>query len=96
MKNNLLVNIKYTNNYDVYIGRPSIYGNPYHLGKHGNRKEVINKYRIYFYKKLELDDIFRQQVLNLRGKILGCHCSPLECHGDVILEWLDYYGLINI
>jgi len=21
---------------------------------------------------------------NLRGKILGCYCAPLACHGDIL------------
>lgn len=29
--------------YDVYIGRPSIWGNPYSIGKDGPRNVVINK-----------------------------------------------------
>ena len=30
--------------YDVYIGRPSKYGNPFEIGKDGNRTEVIKKF----------------------------------------------------
>lgn len=73
---------------DVYIGRGSPFGNPYVLGVDGDRDEVIRLYRIYFYDKIRSDQKFRAQVESLRGKKLGCHCSPLACHGDVILEYL--------
>ena len=33
--------------FDVYIGRPSKWGNPFIIGKHGTREEVINKYEAY-------------------------------------------------
>lgn len=33
------------NSYDVYIGRPSKWGNPFSIGRDGSREEVIEKYR---------------------------------------------------
>jgi hypothetical protein len=33
--------------YDIYIGRPSKWGNPFREGEDGTRKEVIDKYRKY-------------------------------------------------
>lgn len=82
-----LVNIRH-GKADVYIGRGSPFGNPYVLGADGDREEVIRLYRIYFHDKIARDPGFRVQVEALRGKRLGCHCSPLACHGDVILEYL--------
>lgn len=78
--------------YDVYIGRGSPFGNPFIIGRDGNRAEVIRKYRDYFYKRIE-DSEFRDRVLSLKGKVLGCFCKPLPCHGDVIVEFLN--GLEN-
>ncbi len=72
---------------DVYCGRGSIYGNPFKIGKDGDRKQVIQKFREYFYKCLT-DVTFRDNILSLKGKILGCYCKPLECHCDVIVEYL--------
>jgi hypothetical protein len=31
--------------FDVYIGRPSLFGNPFEIGTHGSRDEVIDKYK---------------------------------------------------
>lgn len=74
--------------YDVYIGRGSKFGNPYEIGKDGSREEVIEKYREWFMKKIKKER-FRKEVLKLKGKKLGCYCSPKPCHGDVIVEWLE-------
>lgn len=68
--------------YDVYIGRPSKWGNPFTIGKDGIREEVIAKYRNYILQdKTLLDDLHE-----LQGKRLGCWCNPLPCHGDVLKE----------
>jgi len=83
-----VVNIK-KNKCDVYIGRPSIFGNPFTIGKHGSRAHVIERYKIYFYDRLKTDQEFYNAILKLKGKKLGCYCSPLCCHGDVIAKFLN-------
>jgi len=70
--------------YDVYIGRPSKWGNPFEIGKDGNREEVIKKYYEYIIKNEPL----LADLPELRDKILGCWCSPKPCHGDVLLKLL--------
>lgn len=71
--------------YDVYIGRGSKWGNPYIIGKDGTRLEVIEKYRQYIKKQPYL----LKCLPELKGKILGCWCKPLSCHGDVLVELLN-------
>ncbi|MBF84578.1 MAG: hypothetical protein CL489_08900 [Acidobacteria bacterium] len=71
--------------YDVYIGRGSIWGNPFRIGVDGTRKEVIDKYRIY----LENNEKLLYHLQTLRGKRLGCYCKPKDCHGDVIVNTLN-------
>ena len=92
-----VVNLK-KEKYDVYIGRSSIFGNPYtHLPiektKAGvqvkNRNEAIEKYREYFYDRIENDQEFLDEVLRLKDKVLACYCAPKACHGDVIAEFLN-------
>ena len=68
--------------YDIYIGRGSVWGNPYKIGKDGTRKEVIEKYRKYLINNKYL----MNRIMELDSKTLGCFCSPLKCHGDVIIE----------
>lgn len=68
--------------YDVYIGRPSVWGNPYIIGVDGTRAEVIEKYRLYV-----LDSpVMLAALPSLKGKVLGCWCAPAPCHGDVLVE----------
>ena len=87
--------------HDVYIGRPSIWGNPYthlanaHLAefKVATREEAISKYRIWLTDKVHSDPIFREELLKLDGKTLGCWCKPQSCHGDVIVEIINMIKL---
>lgn len=68
--------------YDVYIGRPSKWGNPFEIGKDGTRTEVIEKFRKWIQTKPEL----LNSLFELKGKRLGCWCSPQKCHGEVLDE----------
>lgn len=70
--------------YDIYIGRPSIYGNPFQIGKDGTREEVIQKHKNYILTLRQ--DLIVQIKKELKEKILGCFCAPLICHGDFLSE----------
>lgn len=73
--------------YDIYIGRGSKWGNPFVIGKDGNRKEVIEKYEQYIMKRPDL----LNDLHELKGKVLGCWCAPLPCHGDVLVKLVDKF-----
>ena len=66
--------------YDVYIGRPSKWGNPFTIGRDGTREDVISKYEIYIMSKPDLI----ASLPELQGKTLGCWCKPKACHGDIL------------
>jgi len=66
----------------VYVGRPSKWGNPFIIGKDGNRDEVIIAYMSWF----TLNKTLRNDLHELKGKDLVCWCAPLPCHADVLLE----------
>ena len=68
--------------YDIYIGRPSKWGNPFRVGPDGTREEVIEKFLIYILNNKEL----LNDVRELKDKTLGCWCKPLPCHGDILAE----------
>lgn len=76
--------------YDVYIGRPSKWGNPFVIGKDGSRDTVIGKYRLWLWKELQAGRIAKEEILKLDGKVLGCWCAPLRCHGDVLINAVKY------
>lgn len=68
--------------YDVYIGRPSKWGNPFVVGKDGSREDVIVKYG----KWLNENQALLDDLHELKGKTLGCWCFPLPCHGDILAD----------
>lgn len=77
--------------HDVYIGRPSKWGNPF-SHKAGTRADFILPTR------QEVVQAYREWITNgdgryllkslheLKGKTLGCWCAPQACHGDVLFE----------
>lgn len=83
MKPPVVVNLR-KEKYDIYIGRPSPWGNPFAIGKDGTREEVIAKYRLYIKGRKDL----LARLPELAGKRLGCYCKPEACHGDVLVELL--------
>lgn len=84
MTQTIVVN-KYQNKYDIYIGRGSKWGNPFNIGKDGNREEVIQKYEMYLLNNFEL----MSSLPKLKGKVLGCFCKPKACHGDILAKYAN-------
>jgi hypothetical protein len=79
--------------YDVYIGRPSKWANPYtHIANRktqatyvvATRADAIRCYEEYLIASGLIDDIHE-----LRGKVLGCWCKPKSCHGDVLAKYAN-------
>ena len=69
-----------------YIGRPSRWGNPYKLGRDGNRNEVMDKYAEWLAERLR-DETFRKELVKLsKATALVCWCKPERCHGDQLVE----------
>jgi hypothetical protein len=74
--------------FDVYIGRPSKWGNPFVIGPgidkeaEAHRAAVIAKYEAWLREQPHLMAALHE----LRGKVLGCWCAPKSCHGDVLLR----------
>ncbi|BAO89041.1 DUF4326 domain-containing protein [Caballeronia cordobensis] len=87
-------NKKNNEEFDVYIGRGTRWGNPYEIGRGPeglSREEVIQRYKEHFETEILPDPERRSAVLALRGYRLGCFCAPLPCHGDVIAAYLNEY-----
>lgn len=72
--------------FDIYIGRPSPFGNPFVVGKDGTRDEVIDKYEEYVRSNPELMEKIRKEI---PGKVLGCWCAPKRCHGEILIKIAD-------
>lgn len=76
--------------YDVYIGRGSKFGNPYsHIENTAalwvveTREDAIRLYEEWIRSQPELMSAVKNE---LKNKVLGCYCSPLACHGDILLK----------
>ncbi|NJO18555.1 MAG: DUF4326 domain-containing protein [Thioploca sp.] len=74
--------------YDVYIGRPSKWGNPFsHKDgtlakfKTSSLEESIKKYEEWV---LSQPDFIFSIKKELKGKVLGCWCAPKMCHGYIL------------
>jgi hypothetical protein len=74
--------------HDVYIGRPSKWGNPFVIGRDGTREDVIAKYEAWLLEQPEL----LAALPELAGKTLGCWCAPRACHGDVLARLANAQG----
>ncbi len=61
----------------VRIDRNTEWGNPFEMGKDGDRDTVCDSYEIFFPRKFSLHN----RLDELKGKVLGCWCYPARCHG---------------
>ena len=66
----------------VYIGRGSIWGNPFRIGPDGDRAAVIALHARWLADQADL----LRALDELRGKDLVCFCAPQVCHGDLLLR----------
>lgn len=92
MKKTTVVNKYHGESFDVYIGRGSIWGNPFsHLDntkalyKTNSRDESIESYRDWILTQPQL----LARLHEIKGKTLCCFCKPKTCHGDVLAELAD-------
>lgn len=68
----------------VYVGRPSIWGNPFTVEKYG-QGGACEMHAAWFPTDLKL----KAQVKELKGKTLVCYCHPKRCHGDLLARYAD-------
>lgn len=66
----------------VPIERGTDWGNPFRVGVHGSRQQVIEKYRAWL---LGDPEPVRKAREELAGRDLVCCCKPKPCHGDILL-----------
>ncbi len=79
--------------FNVYIGRASPrrgfmaskWANPFKIVGSRNRERAVTMYEEYIRNAPELWD----DLLELDGKVLGCWCKPLACHGDVLVKLIE-------
>lgn len=76
--------------HDVYIGRPSKWGNPIPVPSKGYDR-VADPLRILerFEEHVRSRPDLMAALPELAGKVLGCWCAPQRCHGDVLVRMAD-------
>ena len=82
----------------VYIGRPSVLGNPFsHLKgtladySVSSRDEAVDRYETWLRSEIKTNKVVIKEMRKLYKKFvdsghlnLVCWCYPARCHGDVI------------
>ena len=70
----------------VYVGRgrQSPWENPYRIGTHGDRDQVIALYRRHLWRQIQTAEIPLGQLRALAHHDLLCWCAPARCHSEVI------------
>jgi hypothetical protein len=101
MSKTKVVNIALGHRYDVYIGRAGkgqdgYFGNPFRRVQGEPRGSTLERFRVWFFNRLETDPEYKRRIHELKGKTLGCFCKPHPCHGDIIAEYLDSLESLNL
>ena len=65
---------------NVYVGRPSKWGNPFKISSKNSRQDVVELFRQF----IPLNKNRVESVGQLKGKVLGCWCAPNLCHAEVL------------
>lgn len=75
----------------TYIGRGTIWGNPFAIGDEYNREEAVSMFRRMMARKLAArDPTAVDMVMKLKdADRLICYCKPKDCHGDIYKEIWD-------
>jgi hypothetical protein len=74
----------------VYVGRPTIWGNPYRVSRYVPPEMAVDAYKRLLdspFGRNHLATIRPLLIKELAGKDLACWC-PLDqpCHADILLE----------
>lgn len=79
---------KYAEEQGKYVrcDRFSDFGNPFEMDKDGDRDKVCDNYEQHY---LPFKPSIHKQLMNLKGKALGCWCAPLRCHCDTLKAIID-------
>lgn len=98
-----VVNIR-LHDYDVYMGRAGrghdgYFGNPKPRARNAPPGNTLNDFSDYFFERMETDPEFRQRVIALKGKRLGCFCvdepwsttdtGAFVCHAQIIAHHIE-------
>lgn len=83
------VNLR-TTQCDIRIDRTTRWGNPFIMGRDGDRDAVCDKYKRWLWDEIRGARISLADLAGLKDKKLGCHCAPQRCHGDTLSAAADW------
>jgi len=81
----------------VWIMRPGFWGNPFSIGRDGDRETVLAKYRRWLDRMLQSEkrEVFLEALKKLAtASALICCCKPKDCHGDILVAKMRELKLI--
>lgn len=71
----------------VYVGIPTVFGNPFTMHSEADRELVVKKHRDWLLSgQGRAPALVAKVKRDLKGKNLVCWCAPLLCHADTLLE----------
>ena len=80
----------------VYVGRPSVLGNPFTVKEHGHGN-AIKLYRKWLWGQMQFVNPQYREIMRLaklyekeQELALVCWCAPRPCHGAVIAKAIQY------
>jgi hypothetical protein len=80
----------------IYIGRPTIFGNPFYMKSEAMRDEVVDKHRRHLREQYAMHKSVFNEINALVDRVragehlaLQCYCAPRRCHGDNIKELIE-------
>lgn len=86
-----VVNVRSGEQYDVFVGRGSKWGNPFSHNPRSaakrivaTREEAIARHRAWLWGKIRTGQVSLEELAELESKSLGCYCAPKECHGHTL------------
>ena len=75
--------------YDVLIDRTTKWGNPFRIERYSpstSREEVVVQHKVWLTERMKREPELRGEIeRELGGKVCGCWCAPLPCHGDFLM-----------
>lgn len=79
-------NIRHSHPVDaVLVDRSTDFGNPFVIGRDGNREQVCDKYDVWIWMP-EQRWLRARMMEELRGEDLLCWCEPERCHARTIMS----------
>ena len=93
---------------NAYIGRGGVvligsrrfsypgskWGNPFKPSKDNTKEQRIRQYEEYIREKIERESL-QEELLSMKGKVLGCWCKPEGCHGDVLVRLIEELSFLK-